>query len=189
MTGSQERRNKHRRFSDRRVHVLLRVYEILFDMEEGDERDTAVIDELRLDFETDRSALVTLGPDGNGRVEVSSLSGSWNDDRVKGSVLSGKGLEDLLEAHRLATGAVTLTYTRRPSVFSVEGWERLWAGDLGANATALLSVAIEPERAERRLLWLQQASYSREWSSHDRELAEEVASLMSRATDKARGGG
>ncbi|MBW2278289.1 MAG: hypothetical protein JRF63_12405 [Deltaproteobacteria bacterium] len=185
MTGSQERRNQYRRFTDRRVHVLLRVHEILFDMPEGDERDTAVIDELRLDFETDRAALVTTRPDDSAEVEVDSLCGSWNGE-IKGTVLSGKGLQDLLQAHRLATGAVTLTYTRRPSVFSVEGWGRLWAGDLGAKATALLSVAIEPERAERRLLWLLQASYSREWSSHDRELAEEVASLMSRAADKAR---
>jgi len=188
MTATQERRQKHRRFSDRRVHVLLRVHEILFDTNEGDERDTAVIEELRLDFETDRAALVAVGAEGNGEVEVVSLAGSW-DGEIKGSVLSGKGLQDLLEAHRLADGAVTLTYTRRPSVFSAEGWERLWAGDLGEKATALLSVAIEPERAERRLLWLQQAGYSREWSSHDRELAEEVASLLTRATDKARGGG
>jgi hypothetical protein len=186
MTANQERRQKHRRFSDRRVHLLLRVHEILFDTEAGDARDTAVLEELRLDFESDRAALVDTAAGDGVTAELASLAGAWNG-KLKGATLSGKGLVDLLEAHRLAHGAVTLTYTRRPTVFSPEGWERLWAGDLGAEATALLSVAIEPERAARRLLWLQQASYSREWSSQDRELAEEVASLLSRAADKEAG--
>lgn len=188
MTGNQERRIKHRRFSDRRVHLLLRVHEILFDTEPGDERDEALIEELRLDFDSDRAALVRADAETAGTVELAALAGAWNGE-VKGAQLSGAGLGDLLEAHRLASGAVTLTYTRRPSVFSNEGWARLWAGDLGARATALLSVAIEPERAARQLLWLQLANYSKEWSSQDRELAEEVASLMSRAADKALGGG
>lgn len=186
MTANQERRQKHRRFSDRRVHLLLRVHEILFNMEAGDERDTALLEELRLDFDSDRAALVNAAADNGAAVELAAVAGAWNGG-IEGATLSGKGLVDLLEAHRLADGAVTLTYTRRPTVFSSEGWQRLWAGDLGAEATALLSVAIEPERAARRLLWLQQASYSREWSSQDRELAEEVASILSRAADKETG--
>jgi hypothetical protein len=188
MAANQERRQKHRRFSDRRVHLLLRVHEILFDTEAGDERDTALLEELRLDFDSDRAALVNAASDNDAAVELVSLSGAWAGE-LKGTTLSGKGVVDLLEAHRLAEGAVTLTYTRRPTVFSSEGWEQLWAGDLGAEATALLSVAVEPQRAAKRLLWLQQASYSKEWSSQDRELAEEVASLLSRAADKEAGGG
>jgi GAF domain-containing protein len=185
MAATPERRTKHRRFSDRRVHLLLALHEIIFDSEEGVERDTALLEELRLDFESDRAALVEVGADHESEVVLSALCGSWNSAQ-RGAVLAGKGLADLLQAHRLTTGAVTLTYTRRPSVFSIEGWDRLWAGDLGAESTALLSVAIEPERTGRRLLWLQEATNSREWSSQDRELAEEVASLLSRAADKAR---
>jgi len=188
MTGNEDRRHKHRRFSDRRVHLLLRVHEILFDMEPGVGRDGALIEEIRFDFASDRAALVTVAADLRDGVELGAVAGEWNGAQP-GVALGGKGLTDLLEAHRLTDGAVTLTYTRRPSVFSSEGWERLWAGDLGAEATALLSVAVRPERAARQLLWLQQATNSREWSSHDRELAEEVASILSRAADKTHAGG
>jgi hypothetical protein len=188
MTADTERRGKHRRFSDRRVHLLLALHEILFEMDDGDERNTALIDEVRLDFESDRAALVTTGGGADHGVRVTSVAGEWDGD-LKGRRLYGKGLADLLDVHGLAGGAVTLTYTRRPSAFSPEGWDKLWAGDLGAQTRALLSVAVRPVQAERSLLWLQQASNSREWSSQDRELAEEVASLLARAADKASGGG
>lgn len=187
MTGNQDRRHKHRRFTDRRVHLLLRLHEILFEIADEEVRDAALIEEVRLDFDSDRAALVMAGSDDRGGVELAALAGSWNGV-PRGSRLEGEGLANLLGAHRLASGAVSLTYTRRPSVFSAAGWERLWAGDLGAEATALLSVPFRPRRADRGLLWLQQASYSREWSSQDRELAEEIASLLSRAADKVRGG-
>ena len=183
MTDKQERRGKHRRFSDRRVHLLLAIHEILFDGEDEQQRDDALVEEIRADFESDRAAIVAPGGDGVG-VELRSLAGQWNGV-PRGSRLEGPGLSDLLEVHHLASGAVTLTYTRRPSAFTTAGWERLWSGDLGAPATALLSVPIVPRRAGTGYLWLQQASYSREWSSQDRELAEEVAALLSRAADKA----
>lgn len=184
MTGTQERRAKYRRFSDRRINLLLRLHEILFDMEVGPQRDAALIDAVRDDFESDRAMLVARGKDGQHGVEVAAVVG-FNDCELTGTRLDGKGLEDLLNVHRLASGAITLTYTRRPSAFSTEGWERLWTGDLGAETAALLSVPVETARADRHLLWLQQAAHSREWSSQDRELAEEIAGLLARAADKA----
>lgn len=187
MTGDQDRRHKHRRFSDRRVHLLLKLHEILFEIADGEARDVELIDEVRLDFDSDRAALVTVGSGDRAGVELAALAGSWNGVH-SGSRLEGEGLANLLEAHQLAGGAVTLTYTRRPSVFTPAGWERLWAGDLGDAASALLSVPFRPRRGERGLLWLQQATNSREWSSQDRELAEEIADLLSRAADKARRG-
>jgi GAF domain-containing protein len=182
MTANQERRAKHRRFSDRRVHLLLAVHEILFDREVGPERDGLLVEEIRADFESDRAAIVSTS--GGAGVRLAALAGEW-DGVSPGSRLRGPGLTDLLQAHRLTGGAVTLTYTRRPSAFTTTGWEQLWSGDLGAPATALLSVPIAPQRADPGLLWLQQASYSREWGSQDRELAEEIAALLSRAADKA----
>jgi hypothetical protein len=50
---------------------------------------------------------------------------------------------------------------------------------------ALLSIEILPHKAPQEVLWLLQTNYSREWSSRDRELAEEIAVLIAKARDMA----
>ena len=55
--------------------------------------------------------------------------------------------------------------------------------DLGASASALLSVAIRGAASEPQLLWLLLQSGSREWTSKDRQLIEDVARVVGRARD------
>ena len=49
---------------------------------------------------------------------------------------------------------------------------------------ALLSIEVKPASAPGTFLWLTETSSSREWSSGDRELIEEVGTLLARAADK-----
>jgi hypothetical protein len=177
-----ERRTRPRRYSDRRVALLLRVHEILFDHPPGPGRDRLVLEAVRDDFETNRALMARQG-DGP-RVVVAAACGEWRED-PEGRTLSGPGLAALLDNHGAATGAMTLTYVRRPSAFAPEDWEHLFRHDLGEPTAALLSVEIRPRQAPGFLLVLQDTVASREWSSHDRSMAEEVAHLLSRAVDKA----
>jgi hypothetical protein len=117
-------------------------------------------------------------------VEVRSFAGQWTLS-VAGRVFSGPGIKMLLELHHAAPGTLTLTRVKRPSAFSAESWESLWNSDLGASAMALLSVGIHPKKAAPQVLWLIQNGYSREWSSRDRELAEEVAAVLGKGADRA----
>jgi GAF domain-containing protein len=186
MTLASERRTKHRRFSDRRVAVMLAVHELLFDLPPGAEREEEILEVLRDDFGSDRAALVAPFDGAEPGLVVNAASGSWSDG-PRGRRLTGRGLGHLLEVHRLAAGAVTLTYVRRPPAFDSDGWEDLFNRDLLEPTSALLSVELHPRSAPRSFLWLQQETGSREWSSKDRELAEEVAHLLARAADKAIG--
>jgi len=182
MSQNQERRTIHRRFSDRRVALMLAVHEILFDDPPGERRERRLLDALMYDYQTARAAFVTREA-GASELRLSRTGGEWGGD-PEGRPLDGAGVAALLDVHRIATGAVTLTYVRRPSQFEREAWEELWSGGLGAPATALISVELKPERAPGGFLWLAEASSSREWSSGDRELIEEVGGLLSRAADK-----
>jgi hypothetical protein len=47
-----------------------------------------------------------------------------------------------------------------------------------------MSVEIRPTKRRGRLIWLQLTGSTREWSSRDRDLIEEVAALLARALDK-----
>ena len=55
---------------------------------------------------------------------------------------------------------------------------------IGAPARALLSVPMRPTKSPARLLWLMQVHSTREWSSRDRDLSEELIQLLARAADK-----
>jgi hypothetical protein len=180
--ANSDRRSRPRRYSDRRVALLLAIHELLFEHPPGPERDRLVLDAVRDDFETGRALLARPGDQGFG-ILVAAACGEWREDPA-GRILEGPGLAALLGTHGLVPGAVTLTYVRRPSAFAPEDWERLFKADLGEPASALLSVEIRPERAPGSLLLLQDVVSSREWSSHDRSMAEEVARLLSRAADK-----
>ncbi|MFO8070440.1 MAG: hypothetical protein R6V85_01080 [Polyangia bacterium] len=186
MSSTSERRTKYRRFSDRRVAVMLAVHELLFDLPPGPERDEKILGVLRDDFGSDRAALVAPVDGTAPGLVVNAASGAWSEG-PRGRRLTGRGLEHLLEVHRLAAGAVTLTYIRRPAAFDSDGWEDLFNRDLLEPTSALLSVELLPDSAPRSFLWLQQEIGSREWSSNDRELAEEVARLLARAADRAIG--
>lgn len=184
MSEGKERRGKYRRFSDRRIAVMLEIHERLFDLEPGRERDEALLDVLRDDFDTDLAAFLRRRGAGNESELVLFASSSTEPPTIE--VFSGAGLRELLDVQQETTGAITLTRFRRPSVIEEKIWESLWAEDLGAiEATGLLTVSVVPERAEPFFIWLVLSGSSREWTSHDRDLAEEAANLIARASDKA----
>jgi len=179
---NSDRRGQHRRYSDRRAALLLEIHEIIFEHPPGPERDRLVLEAVRRDFGACRGLLAAPGAGGSG-VVVAAACGQWTEE-PRGRVLDGPGLLALRETHRLVPGVVTLTYVRRPPVFPPEHWERLFKADLCEPSSAMLSVEIRPARAPASLLLLQEAVASREWSSQDRSMAEEVAHLLSRAADK-----
>jgi GAF domain-containing protein len=187
MSDGSERRGKYRRFDDRRVAVLLAVHEVLFDREPGRARDEAILELIRDDFGVDRAELLRFDGAATGRPPAlwaaAGALGSAPGDRS----LGGIGASILLELQRGNPGALTLTRFRRPSAFTDESWASLWDKELGEGVTALLSVELVVQRAPRTLLWLLLENASREWNSHDRELAEETARLLGRAADKAAG--
>jgi len=185
MTISTERRRPtYRRYSDRRVALMLELYEILFEDPTPEVRDTLLLDAIRFDFGTDAALLVDVSEKDTGPLTVRSISEDA-DFAAPGSALLGDGIRDLRAAHEHAQGAITLTRFRRPSMFEESSWENLWKEDLGAPATALLSVSVSPSLAKPSYLWLLLQGASKEWSSHDRELAEEISHLMARVADKA----
>ncbi|HUT76675.1 MAG TPA: hypothetical protein VM285_03255, partial [Polyangia bacterium] len=136
--ANSDRRARPRRYSDRRVALLLQIHELLFDHPPGPERERLVLEAVRDDFETSRALLAQRGDTGPGII-VAAACGEWREDPV-GRVLEGPGLAALLDTHGLVPGAVTLTYVRRPSAFTAEDWERLFKADFGEPASALLSV-------------------------------------------------
>jgi hypothetical protein len=109
--------------------------------------------------------------------------GDWNTDNGS-KLVDGNGLVVLWDLQKTAPGALTFTRVKRPPIFPQDAWENLWNETLETKM-ALLSIEILPEKAPREVLWLLQSNYSREWSSRDRELAEEVASVIAKSRDKA----
>lgn len=163
--------------------ALLALHEVLFDLPAGAERDRALLQAIRLDYDIELALLLAPSGDGGASLEVHAESGE-DGDTIRGP-LGGNGLAALLEVHRSAPGALTLMRVRRPSAFDDGAWQSLWRDAMGERAKALLSVELRSERAPRQLLWLAQTSHSRDWDSHDRQLAEEIADLLGRAADKA----
>ncbi len=183
MGETQEKRVNYRRYEDRRIALMLAIYEILFDEPDGPERNGRVLEAVCYNYRADKAALVAPNSGGSDRMCVVATAGDWQID-ILGQPLEGPGVEKLWSLQEDAPGALTLTSVKRPAVFSREAWESLWHITLGDLASALLSVRVHPQEAPPAGLWILQSSYSREWSSRDRDLAEEVADLLSRARDK-----
>lgn len=181
MTVESENRARFRRYEDRRVALFLRIYEIFFEHSASASRDAMLLEAILHNFGADRGAFLTESGPEEGLLEFGTVIGDWPDG-TDGKVLGGAGLAALLQIQADAPGAVTLARVKRPASFGREPWNMLWEKILGASA--LLSVIVPSQRVSEQFLWLVQSSYSREWSSRDRELAEEISFLLARARDK-----
>ncbi len=178
-----EKRDKYRRYEDRRVVLMLNIHEILFDKPAGAVRNCLILDAIQKNYGSDRSALVIPKETDSGCISMIATAGDWGPHADQ-ALPGGLGLDMLWNLQDNAPGALTLTRVKRPSIFPMEAWEDLWNSTFAKLATAVLSVRIESRQAPPAALWILQASYSREWSSRDRCLAEELASLLARARDK-----
>jgi GAF domain-containing protein len=183
MSDFSEKRGNYRRFSDRRVALLLDLYETLYHEPAGQERDRRLLNLMQENYGTDQAAFVTLANPQTGAARITATAGKWAVE-VEDTPLHGEGVSTLLDLHQQAPGALTLTRVKRPPVFPRKAWENLWEVTLPAKM-AILSVRLTPDKAPAEVLWLLQSNYSREWSSRDRDLAEEVSGLFSTARDKA----
>ena len=183
MNHSQNRRNQFRRYADRRVAALLAIHEILFYESPGPERDGRLMTALNDDYQTDRVALVEAISSKPSAVTVLCTSQSWTS-LPENRLLSGTGIERIIETHKQFEGALTLSRFRSSSAFEDSEWQSLWESDFGAPASALLSVPVFPASGASVYLWLIVDSGSREWSSHDRDLSEEEAVFFARVLDK-----
>ncbi|MCP4599350.1 MAG: hypothetical protein GY847_02245 [Proteobacteria bacterium] len=183
MAKTEEKRANFRRYEDRRMTLLLSIHELLFDNPTGQERDRLILEAVRHNFKTDRTAFVIPEKPGEECSQISAVAGNW-DSEVQRALLKGSGLEMFWSLQKEAPGAITLTRVKRPTIFPFEAWESLWNDTLATLATAILSVQLISKRAPMATLWLLQTSYSREWSSRDRDLAEEVAVLLAKVRDK-----
>lgn len=182
MKKSFEKRTTYRRYEDRRVAMMLAVHEIIFDRPPPKERDRQILAALADNYQVERAALVNL-VENNGKMSglVAASFGDWKcpDEKIK---ILGEGFDYLTQLHRTAEGALSFENVRKPEAFTDIAWRSLWSEGIGAPAMALLSM--EVDAGGRKLLWLQQVGSTREWSSRDRELIEEVANLLSRAAQK-----
>ncbi|MCP4196852.1 MAG: hypothetical protein GY762_06835 [Proteobacteria bacterium] len=183
MTKNSDNRTKFRRFSDRRTVLLLDIYETLFHNPDNRERNNLLLRAIQNNYATDMAAFVSHGNSGTGATQINNAVGDWSNDN-EGILLNGDGLTVLWDLQKSAPGALTFTRVKRPPVFPKEAWDNLW-NDTLETKMALLSIEILPQKAPREVLWLLQTNYSREWSSRDRELAEEVAALIAKARDMA----
>jgi hypothetical protein len=178
-----DKRTNFRRFSDRRTVLLLDIYETLFHNPDGTERDNLLLQAIQTNYATDTAAFVSRGNSGSGATKIHVSVGDWKPDNGT-EPLDGNGLDVLWDLQKTAPGALTFTRVKRPPIFPQDAWDNLW-NDTLETKMALLSIQILPEKAPQEVLWLLQGNYSREWSSRDRELAEEVASLIAKARDMA----
>jgi GAF domain-containing protein len=163
--------------------LLLEIYETLFHNPDSTERNNLLLRAIQNNYATDMAAFVSHENSGTGTTQVNNAVGDWSNDN-RGKLLNGNGLAVLWDLQKSAPGALTFTRVKRPPVFPKEAWNNLWNDTLEAKM-ALLSIEILPRKAPREVLWLLQTNYSREWSSRDRELAEEVAALIAKARDMA----
>lgn len=185
MTESSNRRGKHRRYADRRIAALLQVHEVLFHDACDPNCANRLLQVLQDDFEVDRAAFLrpSEGPD-NG-LQVPFRSGDWGDAPLAAQ-MTGDGIDALIRIHRQASGALTLSRFRQPSVFEASAWDALWTKNMLHPASALLSVSIDAPGDRGGFLFLILNGTSREWSSHDRDLAEETAAILAVATSRSR---
>ncbi|MBN2530299.1 MAG: hypothetical protein JXR76_28175 [Deltaproteobacteria bacterium] len=179
MNNKQNRRAQFRRYSDRRVTALLELHEILFYEPVGAARNMLLMNTINEDYQTDRVALVQTVSEKPSCVTVLSASEKWPVSGA-GTLLEGEGIQRIVLTHQHFEGALTLSKFRSSSAFSISEWQSLWERDLGAPASALLSVPVFPRKLAPAFLWLVADSGSREWSSHDRDLSEEEALMMAR---------
>lgn len=180
MTNSDEKRVVYRRYEDRRVAMMLAVHEILFEYAPGPSRDKKILAAIGENYQVDRVAVVNVSV---GRTEtlsggIAASFGDWlRPDTEVG--ISGVGFERIVELHGTVDGALSFESVRKPEAFTDVAWRSLWEEGVGAPARALLSMTVED--AGKKLIWLQQTGSTREWSSRDRDLIEEVAALLSKA--------
>ncbi len=183
MAAGEEKRIKYRRYADRRVALMLTVYETIFNKPADSNRDCLLLQAILKNYRADGAVVADVDKVGAGPIRITAAVGKWDTEAI-GKQLDGPGLDMLMSLQHEAPGALTLTRVKRPQVFSSEEWDSLWADTLEARAAALLSIQIKPERAPCSVLWILQTKYSREWSSRDRDLAEEIASVLARERDK-----
>jgi hypothetical protein len=183
MSQTQNRRAQFRRYSDRRVTALLELHEILFFEPAGPERDLHFMNTMNEDYQTDRVALVQAVVGQPSSVSVLTASGNW-PVTARQNILDGPGIQRIIRTHEHFEGALTLSRFRSSSVFVNGEWQSLWERDLGAPASALLSVPVLPRNMPTVYIWLVSDSGSREWSSHDRDLSEEEALFVARMIEK-----
>ena len=183
MRDYPEKRINFRRYEDRRLAVMFAVYEILFDMKPGNERDEMILKAIVTNFKVDRAAFIGFE---NSSERIARLVVSVGDfkDAEKSTPIMGNGFDRLLNLHRDVVGALCFESVRKPEAFSREAWESLWNEVLGGSVRALLSMEIRPKKRAGCFIWLQQTGSSREWSSRDRDLIEELSNLLARAWDK-----
>jgi hypothetical protein len=181
MEQQAEKRVQYRRYEDRRVALKLAIHEALFDDPPGAPRDELILEKIRENYAADRTAFVE--PTGDDTLRIAAETAEEDQGSIT-EPIAGAGVAALSVLLAEAPGALTLTRVKRPAVFPVDAWESLWGESLAGLGTALLCVRLPSERAPARILWILQSHYSREWSSRDRDLAEEVASLLGRARDK-----
>ncbi len=178
-----ESRGRYRRYADRRMALMLALYEILFEEEPGEHRDQQLLHAITKNYEIDQAALFSYSSPNNCALRIRTTAGHWTLVEQDGE-LGGVGIETLVELQTASAGALSLTRTKRPSAFSRESWDDLWDNSLKGRAMSLLSISITPQNATPVLMWMIQTSYSREWNSRDRELAEEAARLMAKVADR-----
>lgn len=183
MIAKTDKRIKFRRFSDRRTVLLLDIYETLFHHPPGPEQDNLLLQAIQQNYATDTAVFASQENPGPDTTAIHAVVGDWNVERGE-TLPAGNGLAKLWDLQKTAPGALTFTRVKRPPVFPQNDWDNLWNEALNMKM-ALLSIQILPQTAPPEVLWLLQTSYSREWSSRDRELAEEIAVLLAKARDMA----
>lgn len=177
-----EKRTTYRRYEDRRVAMMLAIHEILFAEPPSQRRDELILNEILNNYRVDRAAILEVNPLEKHAV-IAVRVGDWQTEQASPSV-QGPGFEELLNLHERCEGALTFESVRKPDMFNATLWDDLWKNGLAAPAKALLSVTLSPSSQPTRMLWLQQFQSSREWSSRDRDLLEEIAYLLTRALEK-----
>lgn len=177
--NNDEKRAVYRRYEDRRVAMMLAVHEIIFDYPSGRERDTKMMAALAENYQVERVAIIDVYI-GTQPITgcISAAFGDWLCPEAEVRIF-GTGFERLLALHGMVDGALSFESVRKPEAFTDIAWRSLWDEGVGAPTRALLSMTIDAER--RKLIWLQQTGSTREWSSRDRDLIEEVAALLSKA--------
>ncbi len=159
--------------------MMLSIHEILFDMKPGNERDQCILAAISENYQVDRAAVLALEEhEGQWSGRMTASFGDWQHS---GEALrfSGEGFDRIVELHEMAEGALTFESVRKPEAFTETAWRSLWAEGVGSPTRALLSMTLGEDK--QKLIWLQQTGSTREWSSRDRDLIEEIAVLLAKA--------
>ncbi len=177
MQSCSENRVNYRRYEDRRVALLLNVHEIIFYEQDILRREEGILAAIAENYQVERVAMILVKEDNHNRIGIpTSLFGKWA--MCAGNILMmGRGFERLLDLHSQVEGALTFEAVRKPEIFDENEWVSLWRDETTLKAKSLLSVEIV--KPVKKILLMQQVNSSREWSSRDRNLIEEVAQLIS----------